>query len=124
MPEYTYQQEFRRCGKANCSRCPHGPYWYAYWRVGEKIKKRYIGKKLTPETAPDAVPDHTGNLRPRMTSHRACQILRVANNWGYNHVHQCWQWHRRAALARVPVDPREIVEIDEAWHVLMEKNAW
>src|SRR2546423_12833846 len=30
----TYRQERVRCGRANCTRCPHGPYWYAYWRGG------------------------------------------------------------------------------------------
>src|SRR5919108_2265827 len=30
----TYRQEHVRCGRDNCTRCPHGPYWYAYWRGG------------------------------------------------------------------------------------------
>lgn len=43
MAKTTLRSEWVRCGK-NCSRCPHGPYWYAYWRVNGKLHKRYLGK--------------------------------------------------------------------------------
>jgi hypothetical protein len=46
----TYRQEMVRCGRDTCTRCPHGPYWYAYWREGGRMRSRYIGKNL-PEGA-------------------------------------------------------------------------
>jgi hypothetical protein len=36
----------RNAGKAPAG---HGPYWYAYWREGPKVRKKYLGK-----TRPDA----------------------------------------------------------------------
>ena len=42
----TYRQERVRCGREGCSGCPHGPYWYAYWREGGRLRSRYIGKQL------------------------------------------------------------------------------
>lgn len=39
----TYQLEKVYCGK-NCSGCPHGPYWYAYWKEDGQTKSKYIGK--------------------------------------------------------------------------------
>lgn len=45
----VYQREFVRCGKKRC-KCslpggkPHGPYWYAYWKVAGGTRKKYIGK--------------------------------------------------------------------------------
>ena|SRR5437660_1464788 len=42
----TYRQEHVRCGRDNCTRCPHGPYWYAYWREDGRLRSRYIGKEL------------------------------------------------------------------------------
>ena len=42
----TFRQERVRCGRATCTRCPHGPYWYAYWREGGRLRSRYIGKRL------------------------------------------------------------------------------
>ena len=42
----TYRLESVRCGKEGCRSCPHGPYWYAYYRDGEKLKSRYIGRDL------------------------------------------------------------------------------
>lgn len=45
----TYQFQFRKCGKPSCSTCKsgqgHGPYWYAYWREGSRLKSGYVGKK-------------------------------------------------------------------------------
>ena len=39
----TYRLEEVRCGKATCTRCPHGPYWYAYWREDGRVRSRYLG---------------------------------------------------------------------------------
>ncbi len=33
-----------RCGKPDCTSCPHGPYWYAYWREQGKPRSLYLGK--------------------------------------------------------------------------------
>jgi hypothetical protein len=45
----TYRQESIRCGKENC-KCVrgklHGPYWYSYTRVKDKVTSQYIGKSL------------------------------------------------------------------------------
>ena len=50
----TYQLQYRKCGKASCSTCRdgqgHGPYWYAYWREGTRLRSGYIGK-VSPEEA-------------------------------------------------------------------------
>lgn len=54
---YTYRYEYVKCGKKTCRRCPHGPYWYAYWREGGFLRKRYIGK-----TRPDKVLEDVGTV--------------------------------------------------------------
>jgi hypothetical protein len=50
----TYQLQYRKCGKSSCSTCRngqgHGPYWYAYWREGARLRSGYIGK-VSPHTA-------------------------------------------------------------------------
>lgn len=44
----TYRLERIRCGKEKC-KCArgqlHGPYWYSYTRIKDKIKSQYIGKR-------------------------------------------------------------------------------
>ena len=45
-PPVRYRQRQVRCGKMTCTRCPHGPYWYAYWREDGRLRSRYIGKSL------------------------------------------------------------------------------
>jgi hypothetical protein len=38
-----------KCGKQSCTRCPHGPYWYAYWTEDGRRRSRYIGRLLEEE---------------------------------------------------------------------------
>jgi hypothetical protein len=49
LDDKTYRLESIRCGKEKC-KCArgklHGPYWYNYTRVKDKIVSRYIGKQL------------------------------------------------------------------------------
>src|SRR6266571_2169791 len=41
----TVRQEHVRCGNPDCQHL-HGPYLYAYWKDGERLRKRYIGKTI------------------------------------------------------------------------------
>jgi hypothetical protein len=41
-----YRSEYRRCGDATCTKCPHGPYWLAYWWDENGRNVLYIGRKL------------------------------------------------------------------------------
>jgi hypothetical protein len=45
----SYRLERIRCGKEKC-KCAqgklHGPYWYSYIRIKDKVKSQYIGKRL------------------------------------------------------------------------------
>jgi hypothetical protein len=51
----TYQLQYRKCGKSNCRTCRtgrgHGPYWYAYWHEGTRLRFCYIGKRLAQQSA-------------------------------------------------------------------------
>jgi hypothetical protein len=47
----SYRLQSVRCGKPGCTRCPHGPYWYAYWREGGRSRTRYIGKNLPDDVS-------------------------------------------------------------------------
>lgn len=43
-PKVRFRQQSVRCGKENCTRCPHGPYWYAYWNENGRRRSSYLGK--------------------------------------------------------------------------------
>lgn len=58
----TFRYETVRCGKANCTRCPHGPYWYAYWKEDGRTRSRYVGRSL-PQKARDV---HEKKLRAKL----------------------------------------------------------
>ena len=62
----TYQLQYRKCGKAACSTCRdgqgHGPYWYAYWREGSRLRSGYIGKAHpTEETSTPIIHANLGS---------------------------------------------------------------
>jgi hypothetical protein len=54
LDNQTYRLESIRCGKPSC-KCArgklHGPYWYRYTSVEDKIISRYIGKNLPQDIA-------------------------------------------------------------------------
>jgi hypothetical protein len=56
----TYRLESVRCGKPGCGSCPHGPYWYAYYRDGSRLRSRYIGRGAPEEETPKQVTSRSG----------------------------------------------------------------
>lgn len=60
-PTLSYRQEHVRCGKAGCRTCPHGPYWYAYWKEDGRTRKRYVGRQLPGEPLEPVVSDAAGD---------------------------------------------------------------
>ena len=43
-PNVNLREQWVRCGKEACSKCPHGPYWYAFWSEDGRRRSRYVGK--------------------------------------------------------------------------------
>lgn len=41
-----YNQMLVPCGKKGCTKCPHGPYWYAVRWHGNKRTEIYIGREF------------------------------------------------------------------------------
>jgi hypothetical protein len=58
----TFRCEYVRCGKPTCKSCPHGPYWYEYWREGDKVHKRYHGK-VDPRPKAKGKPGKNGGAK-------------------------------------------------------------
>jgi hypothetical protein len=70
-----YRQQYVRCGKASCKKCPpagpgHGPYWYGfYWDYRQRTRSFYVGKHLPAgvELLADQIPqgplDAIGDLK-------------------------------------------------------------
>jgi predicted ATPase/DNA-binding SARP family transcriptional activator len=78
--QVSYRQQYRRCGRAGCSRCAgggagHGPYWYAYWWEAGRSRSRYLGKQ-TP-TAVDAIAGEKGDTSAGTPAQAASATLRV-----------------------------------------------
>lgn len=63
-----YRQQYVRCGKPGCRRCPpqgpgHGPYWYGfYWDYRQRTTSFYVGRRLPAGVTliePTAAPNET-----------------------------------------------------------------
>lgn len=48
--DVSLRQQMVRCGKQDCTKCPHGPYWYAYWTEDGRRRSRYVGRLLDEES--------------------------------------------------------------------------
>ncbi len=47
--QVSLRSQMIKCGKPGCGTCPHGPYWYAYWRENGRRRSRYVGRLLDEE---------------------------------------------------------------------------
>jgi hypothetical protein len=68
-PQVKILQRAVKCGKPNCTACPHGPYWYAYWWEDGRRRSRYLGKL-------DEIPELVGVDRTSEGSRSAPRALR------------------------------------------------
>jgi len=41
-----YERRWVQCGKSACTRCPHGPYWYAVVATLDRRTTVYVGRRL------------------------------------------------------------------------------
>jgi hypothetical protein len=75
----TYQLQYRKCGKPSCRTCRsrpgHGPYWYAYWREGSRLRSTYIGK-----VRPASLDTSLGSLTPESTLETEAGLDREEQN--------------------------------------------
>lgn len=62
-PSLRYRQEHVRCGKPACRSCPHGPYWYAYYKEDGRTRRRYVGRHLPGQPLEEVEPDLPGRVR-------------------------------------------------------------
>jgi hypothetical protein len=55
----TYERKAVLCGKKGCNKL-HGPYWYAFWTAGGKVRSVYIGKtfRKVEEKCPERLKNH------------------------------------------------------------------
>src|SRR5271165_1952851 len=68
-----------RCGKRSChcmrGSLGHGPYWYEYWREGNRTRKRYWGRKR-----PSPRDFHQDEQRERVAGGRTYERARMAHS--------------------------------------------
>lgn len=130
----TYRCEYVRCGKRNCRSCPHGPYWYAYWKESGRTRSRYVGKKAPrdPRQSPDAPAGERKRPHPwdkilnKQTASLklACEILGVPTNVSQD---EATRVYRRKSLEYHPDrggEARDFAWLSAAWSYLRWSKSW
>ena len=57
-PDVKVRRQMVKCGKESCTRCPHGPYVYAYWTEDGRQRSKYLGRDVDmPEGTEAGSPD-------------------------------------------------------------------
>lgn len=65
---FEYQLRLTYCGKATCTKCPHGPYWYMIMHLNNGTKPtKYIGKELP--LGVNRPPENNGNTPENSETH-------------------------------------------------------
>jgi hypothetical protein len=123
----TFRCEWVQCGR-QCSGCPHGPYWYAYHREGQKVHKRYIGKvRPEPEPTRTVDPPHPWDaMFSRATASLALAYAivgigpatdRVAAVRRYRELQMAWHPDRGGDLRRA-------MHLNCAWEYIRSTRGW
>jgi hypothetical protein len=124
----TYRQEMIKCGKKNCKRCPHGPYWYSYWTENGKLKKKYLGKHkdARPEAPAKEAKTHVFDAifrRGTATEPLAKLILGIPMHSGIAEWQACF---KKATLASHPDrggSTEQMQRVQAAWQFLKSRYA-
>lgn len=122
-----YRQEFVKCGR-NCKKCPHGPYWYAYWWDAAKLRKAYVGKKLPDQV--QAAHDHNHPVKDNgpalifMSSDRAWELLGMKPTKNRGMVKAKVAGLLRRLENGTGIAGLERREVEEAWFVLSAAQGW
>lgn len=110
------RQEWIKCGKKTCKRCPHGPYWYRYFHNREgKLCKQYVGKTVDQDShqADDEAEYHQDSAGPEAPIHSILGIPKMAS---FTTVRRYYR--KQLALMKQMserLDSQAIVELRQAW---------
>lgn len=119
-----YQLEEIKCGKRGCRRCPHGPYWYRYFRSGGRRRKEYLGLRLPAGVAPPESALEQRD-RPRLASPAwAARLLDLAPGIDYYKAHKIYVCSRSAACGSPEDKAAQQRQLDLAWRVYAAWRGW
>lgn len=134
-----YQQEFIRCGKPSCRRCPHGPYWYQYWWANGKTRKKYIGKRLPDQDERDDLVREQQlekatkelvaigflpQIAPDLTSAQAWEVIGLKPTRNPGMVRARVNSLRKKAASGQCVTTADVGLIDRAYAALCKEFGW
>lgn len=129
----TYRCEYVRCGKKGCKGCPHGPYWYGYWKEDGKLHKKYFGKqdprekkKPKAESVTQEIGDPRDAIFNRRTASRELAHRILGTSYGMSKG-KCEAAYKMLVMMNHPDrggDKLECQYITAAWSFLKAEMGW
>lgn len=120
----TYAQKMIRCGKSACRRCPHGPYWYAFWDEAGITKSEYVGKSLPPGILPVDPPPPPPPAARVVTLRQAKKALALNGTEPYERAFKRYRVRRQFQVDQGVAGRPGVVLLDESWRVVCEAWGW
>lgn len=126
---WTYRSEYIKCGKASCSSCPHGPYWYGYRHELGKLHKKYFGK-LDPRPRTQTYKEEAVDGREDILSRETASVKLAAYILGIDE--NCDMKTARSAFRKLTLenhpdrggDHKTYTYISAAWSWLRAFRSW
>jgi hypothetical protein len=120
---WCFRSEYVRCGKDGCNTCPHGPYWYGYFRVGTRVHKRYFGKR-DPRKGAQPHPWDVIFCAESASVRLACEILNLAESATYQPARRHWNRYVRTCHPDRGGNGQLWVWRSAAWSFLKASRGW
>lgn len=126
----AYRCQYIRCGKKNCKACPHGPYWYSFYRESGKMKSRYHGKAdprpRADEQAEHKAPDPFADIYCRQTATPALafRILGIPPSDNMATVRRAYLLLVKQCHPDVGGEPGVFQRVEAAWSFLKSYYGW
>ncbi len=126
----TFRHEKVKCGKPGFKRCPHGPYWYAYWKVNGTTKKRYVGKKDPRVSNPEPAQVEKAHPHDAIFGRRtgtlalACEILGFRQDISFAEARTKARKLLQDLHPDRGGDQRRFKHVNEAWSFLRTWKGW
>lgn len=126
----TMRSEWVKCGKAGCGGCPHGPYWYAYWKVKGKLHKEYIGRELPKQPGAGKAAEEKAHPWDAIMNdstasvHLACDILGISVLAPYEAARMAYRTLAKEHHPDREGDPWKSCRINAAWGYLRSVHNW
>lgn len=127
----TYKQYRKKCGNQRCRKCKegqgHGPYWYAYYSRGPRMRQFYLGVEKR-EFNDREIKIMRKDEKKMMSSKKAyalgCTLSQVRTGWfvSGDQAHKASDCHPAALRQAIKAHPRYAKPKEDVMKLMRARN--